>query len=481
MPCRLLLYLTLFIMGQICVGQNMQMAYDFDRLPQTLMLNPGAEIDFDRHFGVPLLSNLYFQIGASNKGVTYNNVIQGSDNLNEVLTSLYRQNPSSSDVYVLNQQLEILNIGFRLQDERHFLSFGIYQESSGFGRHPKDLTDLFFNGNDQNGDGVPETEDPYDISELNAVGEMIGVWHVGINKTINNRLTLGGRLKFYSGALSIQTESNKGIYSLSEVPFGFEHQFRSMNAGINSSGLINRDGTDAIADPQEMLTDILGGSGNYGLGIDLGFTLKTDTQITYSASIRDLGYINFKNSVTTYEIIEDFGIEDIPFSPPEEEEVKYWNDLWINYYDAGFLDNKLDTVTSGYTQIRPVKFNGSIKKTMIRSSSSNSRIKLDPCIGSFAHDRGLESEYGVQVYSEFRPVTVLWAVTGFYSHQFSRSLNAKFTYTVDRFSFYNIGMGLSARIKQFNLFVAADNLLALPTVRDSNYQSFQLGMNVIIK
>ncbi len=70
---------------------------------------------------------------------------------------------------------------------------------------------------------------------------------------------------------------------------------------------------------------------------------------------------------------------------------------------------------------------------------------------------------------------------GIYSRQFSKSLNAKFTYTVDRFSFYNIGVGLSARIKQFNFFVAADNLLALPTVRDSNYQSFQLGMNVIIK
>jgi len=481
MPLRFLLYLTFILVGRFCVGQNMQVAYDFDRLPQTLMLNPGAEIDFDRHFGVPLLSNLYFQFGASNTGVTYNNVVQGTDDLNEILTNLNRQNPSSSDVYVVNQQLELFNVGWRLRDVRHYLSFGMYQEANGFGRHPKDLTDLFFNGNDQNGDGIPETDDPYDISELNAIGEVIGVWHVGINKTVNDRLTLGGRLKFYSGALSVQTKSNSGIYSLSQIPFGFEHLFSSMNAGISSSGLINRDGTEAIAGPQEMLTDVLGGSGNYGFGVDLGFTVKTDAQITYSLSITDLGYIKFSNSVTTYEINEDFVIEDIPFNPPEGEEVTYWNDLWIDYYDAGFLDNKLDTVTSGYTQIRPTKFNGSIKKTMVRSSSSNSRIKLDPCIGSFAHDRGLESEYGLQVYSEFRPVTVLWAVTGFYSRQFSKSLNAKFTYTVDRFSFYNIGVGLSARIKQFNFFVAADNLLALPTVRDSNYQSFQLGMNVIIK
>ncbi|MGA9269438.1 MAG: DUF5723 family protein, partial [Lutimonas sp.] len=265
----------------------MQVAYDFDRLPQTLMLNPGAEIDFDRHFGVPLLSNLYFQFGASNTGVTYNNVVQGTDDLNEILTNLNRQNPSSSDVYVVNQQLELFNVGWRLRDVRHYLSFGMYQEANGFGRHPKDLTDLFFNGNDQNGDGIPETDDPYDISELNAIGEVIGVWHVGINKTVNDRLTLGGRLKFYSGALSVQSKSNSGIYSLSQIPFGFEHLFRSMNAGISSSGLINMDGTEAIAGPQEMLTDVLGGSGNYGFGVDLGFTVKTDAQITYSLSITD--------------------------------------------------------------------------------------------------------------------------------------------------------------------------------------------------
>ena len=125
--------------------------------------------------------------------------------------------------------------------------------------------------------------------------------------------------------------------------------------------------------------------------------------------------------------------------------------------------------------------NGSVKKTKTRRKKVNSAYRTVSCDQDYIGDTTLESEYGLQVYSEFRPVTVLWALTGFYSRQFSKSLNAKFTYTVDRFSFYNIGVGVSARIKQFNLFVAADNLLALPTVRDSNYQSFQLGMNVIIK
>jgi hypothetical protein len=254
-----------------------------------------------------------------------------------------------------------------------------------------------------------------------------------------------------------------------------------MNVGINSSGLINNQGNSIVGDPGEILADALGAGGNYGFGIDFGFTAKGDNDLTYTASIRDLGFINFSNSVTTYEIREDLAIEDFPFNPPEGEEVNYWDDLWTGYYEAGLLEAKLDTLISAYTQIRPVKLSGSVKKTKLRRKKIRSAYRTVQCDEDFIGDMRLESEYGVQVYSEFRPVTVLWAFTGFYSRQFSKTLNAKFTYTVDRFSFYNVGVGLSARIKQFNFFVAADNLLALPTVRDSNYQSFQLGMNVIIK
>ena len=116
---------------------------------------------------------------------------------------------------------------------------------------------------------------------------------------------------------------------------------------------------------------------------------------------------------------------------------------------------------------------------MSRRPKQNSAFRNVWCDVDYVGDETLESSYGLQLYSEFRPESVLWAVTGFYSREFTKALNAKVTYTVDRFSFYNIGIGLSARINRFNVFIAADNLLALPQVRESNYQSIQLGMNLI--
>ena len=85
----------------------------------------------------------------------------------------------------------------------------------------------------------------------------------------------------------------------------------------------------------------------------------------------------------------------------------------------------------------------------------------------------------MQVFTEFRPQYPIWAVTGFYSRELTKFLSAKATYTVDKFSYYNIGVGISAHIKSFNIYATADNLVALASIKNSNYQSIQFGMNFI--
>ena len=100
------------------------------------------------------------------------------------------------------------------------------------------------------------------------------------------------------------------------------------------------------------------------------------------------------------------------------------------------------------------------------------------CDVDYAGDE-LGSALGMQVYTDFKPSKTFWAITAFYSRELSKSINAKITYTYDQFSAKNIGLGLSTHIKNFNFYATADNLLALPKVRDSNYQSIQFGMNFI--
>jgi hypothetical protein len=69
----------------------------------------------------------------------------------------------------------------------------------------------------------------------------------------------------------------------------------------------------------------------------------------------------------------------------------------------------------------------------------------------------------------------------FYERWLNKYLQAKLTYTVDPYSFSNVGMGLSTKIGIVNLYVAADNLLSLNNIYNAKSTSFQLGLNFIFK
>ena len=144
-------YLVYLIIVFLCTkvnGQNMQVLYDFDQLPQTLMLNPGTIIDYDKHFGVPLLSNVYGMAGSSSRDVNYNNLTADTEDEGDVFRNFYNLGLDKDEIFVFNQQIELFNIGLRLKNPNYYLSFGMYQQTDGFSGYPEDLADLFFKGND---------------------------------------------------------------------------------------------------------------------------------------------------------------------------------------------------------------------------------------------------------------------------------------------------------------------------------------------
>ena len=71
------------------------------------------------------------------------------------------------------------------------------------------------------------------------------------------------------------------------------------------------------------------------------------------------------------------------------------------------------------------------------------------------------------------------ALTAYYRRRIFDSLEMKATYTVDSFSYKNIGLGLSTTIGKVNFYIMADNLLEFVDVSKANSMSFQLGLNVI--
>ncbi|MDX1463738.1 MAG: DUF5723 family protein, partial [Marinirhabdus sp.] len=87
---------------------------------------------------------------------------------------------------------------------------------------------------------------------------------------------------------------------------------------------------------------------------------------------------------------------------------------------------------------------------------------------------------GAQLYSVLRPRGPEFAGTLYYRRKFNRFVSAKATYTVDAFSFSNVGFGLVVDVGRLNAYVAVDNVLFYGNIARAKSVSLQLGFNIKI-
>ena len=463
-------------------AQNKQLIYNFDQLPQTLMLNPGAVVDYNYHIGIPLISSIYFQAGFTNKNFNYNNIYGDSEsailrNINDI------EELTTDDYLLLNQQLEIFYAGIRLKNPKHYLSFGMYEEIDGFSTYPDDIVKIYFYGDDRNNDGIPEFDRKTNFNQIDFLGEFIGVFHVGISSRINERLNVGLRLKLISGSLNVRSTNNEGYYQLSQSSETnlYHHNFNDMNTVVSSSGFRYLDPDALEGEASNSINGLFFGSGNFGMGLDLGITYEATERVSVTASLLNLDYINYTNDISNYSITEDFTLDDDEyFDPPLGGESNYWQNKITDYYDNG--DIPIDTLRAGYSNFRNPILNTSARYIMYNNGKENESVFRNVnCYKCLSDENNFTSEIGIQTYTIFRPSKIGWAFTTYYSRSFNRYINAKISYTFSNFSPYNIGLGISTHFRRFNFYATMDNLLYLPRLKDSNYQSIQIGFNFIFE
>ena len=63
-------WILVFFIGLDSFSQNKQILYDFAGLPQTLLLNPGLETNYQFHIGMPLLSGVSSELGITGFSVS---------------------------------------------------------------------------------------------------------------------------------------------------------------------------------------------------------------------------------------------------------------------------------------------------------------------------------------------------------------------------------------------------------------------------
>jgi hypothetical protein len=446
----------IFLVYAIGFSQNKQVLYDFAGLPQTLLLNPGSEVENKFHFGMPMFSQISAQggfTGFSTYDIFADNGIDIDDKIKAAVN-----NYGTAEFFAFNQQLEIFSGGYRLPNNG-YLSFGYYEEVGFLAKIPRDMVDLYYDGN-------TVINRRYSIEKLTARAEMLGVLHVGLSKKMNEKWNLGARAKLYSSVFNVNTKSNSGSFYTEE---GTQNIYRqhldNVNFLMQTSGVFFRN--DEEIDASYVKSKLLFG-GNLGLGIDLGFTHHYSKKWTITGSILDLGFVNNSKNVESFLYKGDYEVEGVQLNFDPNNPENYWSDLKADF-DNSILS---DTLYKSYLSFRPVKLNG--------AASYSFGQKQDDC--RYLIDQGLYlNKIGLQWFSTVGAVHSYMAATVFYERRFSKHFQTKLTYTADPFSFTNIGLGLSAQIGVVNLYFTADNLLSLNNIYNAKSASFQLGLNFIFK
>ncbi|MDT0646254.1 DUF5723 family protein [Zunongwangia sp. F260] len=449
-------------------SQNKPLLYNVDGLPQTLMSNPGAEISFRGHFGIPFLSQVHLSAGST--GVTAFDIFDDSNpNVNLRVRNAIRK-LTHRDYFSVNEQLEILSIGWRL-NRQNYLSAGVYQETDVFAYFPKDLAILANEGN------TNYINQPFDFSQAAFTAEVLTVYHLGLNYKFNSKLTVGARAKLYSGIFNVESTNNQGTFTttLNEGGNGFYRQTASeIDIVVNTSGFASlRDEEDNTVD--QAAADLLKRSmlgGNLGVGLDLGATYKVNEQFIVTGAVQDIGIMFQRTDVENYRYYGSYETEGIePLFPEQEntEAIPYW-DIFEDEVDANLQD---ETLEDPYVTWRPVKFNTTMEFGFGRA--------FLPCNYRLVKEARYMNAAGLLLSGVNRPKGIALSMTAYYDKLITEKFGFRAAYTIDDYSFTNVGLMAHRTFGSFNIYLAANNLLGFPNFAKANSTSLQFGMQFIFK
>lgn len=459
------IYLIFCIVFQLsCFSQNKELLYNFTSIPQSSLVNPGADVSYKYYFGFPVLSGVSANVG-SNSFSAYDLFADNGVDFNQKVRDVINRS-SSNDKVVTNQQLEIFSGGFRVggRESRSYVSFGLYQEFDFFMYVPKDPALLALNGNR---DYIGKS---FNLGDISAKAEVLSVFHIGYHKKVNDKFVFGGRAKIYSSGANATSTKNSGyIYTGQDAGTpNLYNQIISSNLELKTSGISKFTKDEYEGNVAKDIAHNTFFNGSLGLGVDAGITYYIKDNLQLTASIIDLGFIRQSKDIETitYKGTYQYNGVNPDFLGTDNPE---------NVFDEFEEAIPRDTLYNKYTTWRPTKFYSSIQYSFGEARPD------DECNCRGQVEKYYKNAVGAQLFAMTTPREPLVALTAFYRRNIFRKLDVKATYTFDTFSNKNIGLGLAGTIGPVNIYALINNILEYKDLSKARSAAFQIGINFVFQ
>ncbi|MBN2164924.1 MAG: hypothetical protein JW717_01470 [Marinilabiliaceae bacterium] len=456
------LILLTIISSNITKGQMPMTLYYLENVPQSSMINPAMNPR----------PNFFFAIPMTNFGTTFQSDMAMDDfiqfNNQDEPISLHHDAFNYSKIYnkmgnSLNfqtqQHIAPLMFGFRFK--KGYFTFSMTEKISMNYGLPKSFFQLAELGLDGSYD--------LDLSTMSIENYMYHEFSLGYSREINDKLNVGIHIKPLFGVAASATDFQTLNIKLNETVYNMQ-----ANAHINASvpGIkeitydedgIPTDFEQEDIDASFIISNALSFS-NPGIAFDLGAEYKFDQRWSFSASLNDLGSINWKDDLHTITMTGNHLFEGAYINASNIDS----SDLITEAIIDSLLDGMQFThePRSFKTKLNPTLYIGAkydVNHVFSLGFLSRSIFQKD----LFRQDFNLSANLNLY-------------------KRFTTSIN----YNIDNFGTSSMGFGMSSFIGPLQIYLAMDKIpLSYNTYKNdgdeypipANFQSinFMFGMNII--
>ena len=416
--------------------------YNMHTLPQRIQANP-AQISDSRFFvSMPGLSSVHVLYG--NNGFKVKNLVSVTDSNKLRIHPLNFYNALNKDNSIsVDLDYDLFFLGFKIRKSFFTLSLGekVRTQVS----FPKDFFGLLVIGNGGSNLGKELNFNfGYDMMIYNDISATYS------RSFIKDKLRVGAKFSYLNGLVNVNTV--KSDFFFKTHPEDFHYTVRT-DIHVNTSTIV--DTLNRTFEAENFDPNILK-SKNRGRGLSFGATYQLTKRFVLTASVIDIGYIDWVDNVQNYKTAD-----------PSKD---------VEFYGLKFSD--LFTDSADYNETIN-DFTDTLKENFkIKSTYETYRTALPSTFylgGNYwitkRHNFGLLM-FGKYYQKKFEP-----AITLSYNGKLTRVLGVSVSYSMINKSFVNGGVGFTINGGPFQYYAVADNLLGIVKFRNANTIDFRTGIN----
>lgn len=443
MNLKALLY-SVAIALQLCtMAQSDMIGYSLGKtLPQANLLNPAFLPDYRVSIGLPGLSGFHTHTG---QNFTNLDVLTVTDTSQFVNTDDVFKQIKNNNRIVNGNTINLFHVGVR--GLRSYSAFSVNTRTFARVTIPRDVFILAVEGN------ASENLDE-GIVELNDMsGFAVGFTEVAIShgrEFFDGKFTLGARLKYLvgHGVVNAPTLDAQLITYGSPTFRGDSVALINNGSEVRAAGAIGA----ALLDSESDLSSETLTSGR-GFGLDLGATYQFSDRLSFSASLLDLGFINWNDEYAyqgevTPASYTFSGVDFVDLVSGEETSFDSELDSAIN--DLEYIEGSGEGFATSLTS----RFYAAATYQLTERQTASAVLYNEIYKGSF-----------------------IPALAAIYNFQSGTFFNFSFSGTIMNGRINNLGTGITLNLLPFQLVLATNDLLSLANPMKARTADIRVGIN----